>query len=67
MEEEHYAPSADNSATPAAAMRRKMISVKVGENEEGQLHPKRAQGGIQTLCWCWFGKKSIKKILNIGE
>ncbi len=40
LEEEHSAPTADSLAAPAAAMRRKMISMKVGENEEGSAAPK---------------------------
>ena len=40
LEEEHYAPSADNSAAPAAAMRQKMFPMKVRENAEGSAASK---------------------------
>jgi hypothetical protein len=40
LEEEHSAPTPDNLAAPAAAMRRKTISMKLGENKEGSAAPK---------------------------
>ncbi len=40
LEEEHYAPSADNSAAPAAAMKQKMFPMKVRENAEGSAASK---------------------------
>jgi hypothetical protein len=41
LEEAQFAPSADNSAAPAGAMKLKMFSMKAGENAEGSAASKR--------------------------
>ncbi len=40
LEEEHSAPSAENSAAPAAEFGWKMFSIKVGEDAEGSAASK---------------------------